>query len=80
MLLAAFTLSTYCSASDARNQTTKGMWVAKAVGIEPFTVVMDLEGTDGRERGEVNHFLHANLFDVQIFCFRFSLFYARLCG
>jgi hypothetical protein len=36
-----------------RSQTTKGIWIAKAVGIEPFTVVMDLEGTDGRERGEV---------------------------
>ncbi|CAA0823843.1 Protein ROOT HAIR DEFECTIVE 3 homolog 2 [Striga hermonthica] len=35
-----------------RSQTTKGIWIAKAVGIEPFTVVMDLEGTDGRERGE----------------------------
>ncbi|KAL6502196.1 hypothetical protein OROHE_024789 [Orobanche hederae] len=33
-------------------QTTKGIWIAKAVGIEPFTIVMDLEGTDGRERGE----------------------------
>jgi hypothetical protein len=56
----------YCSAATAaaRNQTTKGMWVAKAVGMEPFTVVMDLEGTDGRERGEVNDFLHANMFDV----------------
>ncbi|KAL3520395.1 hypothetical protein ACH5RR_018544 [Cinchona calisaya] len=35
-----------------RSQTTKGIWIAKGVGIEPFTVVMDLEGTDGRERGE----------------------------
>ncbi|KAH7666188.1 RHD3/Sey1 protein [Dioscorea alata] len=35
-----------------RNQTTKGIWIAKCVGIEPFTIVMDLEGTDGRERGE----------------------------
>ncbi|KAL6841646.1 hypothetical protein ACP4OV_028585 [Aristida adscensionis] len=39
-------------ALKGRNQTTKGIWIAKAVGIEPFTVVMDLEGTDGRERGE----------------------------
>ncbi|KAL6567199.1 hypothetical protein OROGR_000867 [Orobanche gracilis] len=31
---------------------TKGIWIAKAVGIEPFTIIMDLEGTDGRERGE----------------------------
>ncbi|KAM0872437.1 hypothetical protein ACQ4PT_038729 [Festuca glaucescens] len=43
---------TEMDALKGRNQTTKGMWVAKAVGIEPFTVVMDLEGTDGRERGE----------------------------
>ncbi|KAL3851566.1 hypothetical protein ACJIZ3_013448 [Penstemon smallii] len=35
-----------------RSQTTKGIWIAKALGIEPFTIVMDLEGTDGRERGE----------------------------
>ncbi|PUZ45319.1 hypothetical protein GQ55_8G213100 [Panicum hallii var. hallii] len=37
---------------DDRHQTTKGIWIAKAVGIEPFTVVLDLEGTDGRERGQ----------------------------
>uniref|UniRef100_A0A5B7BVP3 Putative Root hair defective 3 GTP-binding protein (RHD3) isoform 2 n=1 Tax=Davidia involucrata TaxID=16924 RepID=A0A5B7BVP3_DAVIN len=35
-----------------RSQTTKGIWIAKGVGIEPCTIVMDLEGTDGRERGE----------------------------
>ncbi|CAN7102630.1 unnamed protein product [Brassica rapa subsp. narinosa] len=35
-----------------RSQTTKGIWMAKCVGIVPFTLVMDLEGTDGRERGE----------------------------
>ncbi|RCV38703.1 hypothetical protein SETIT_8G163600v2 [Setaria italica] len=35
-----------------RHQTTKGIWIAKAVGVEPFTVVLDLEGTDGRERGQ----------------------------
>ncbi|KAK4772079.1 hypothetical protein SAY86_013854 [Trapa natans] len=35
-----------------RSQTTKGIWLAKAAGIEPLTLVMDLEGTDGRERGE----------------------------
>ncbi|KAL0743708.1 hypothetical protein Bca4012_085221 [Brassica carinata] len=32
--------------------TTKGIWIARCAGIEPCTVVMDLEGTDGRERGE----------------------------
>ena len=31
--------------------------MAHCVGIEPFTVAMDLEGTDGRERGEVNSIL-----------------------
>ncbi|KAI3806833.1 hypothetical protein L1987_22748 [Smallanthus sonchifolius] len=35
-----------------RSQTTKGIWMARCVGIEPCTIVMDLEGTDGRERGE----------------------------
>ncbi|KAK6264395.1 hypothetical protein SCA6_019829 [Theobroma cacao] len=35
-----------------RTQTTKGIWIAHCVGIEPFTMAMDLEGTDGRERGE----------------------------
>uniref|UniRef100_A0A0D3EQE7 GB1/RHD3-type G domain-containing protein n=2 Tax=Oryza TaxID=4527 RepID=A0A0D3EQE7_9ORYZ len=34
------------------SQTTKGIWMAKAHNIEPCTLVMDLEGTDGRERGE----------------------------
>jgi hypothetical protein len=54
----------FIAAAAARYQTTKGIWVAKAAGIEPFTLVMDLEGTDGRERGEVTCFLLANLFDV----------------
>ncbi|XP_074579536.1 protein ROOT HAIR DEFECTIVE 3-like [Curcuma longa] len=35
-----------------RSQTTKGIWLAKCRGIDPCTIVMDLEGTDGRERGE----------------------------
>ncbi|XP_028759325.1 protein ROOT HAIR DEFECTIVE 3 homolog 2-like isoform X1 [Neltuma alba] len=35
-----------------RSQTTKGIWIAKCVGIDPCTIAMDLEGTDGRERGE----------------------------
>ncbi|THG04860.1 hypothetical protein TEA_011959 [Camellia sinensis var. sinensis] len=39
-------------AFKARSQTMKGIWIAKAVGVEPCTIVMDLEGTDGRERGE----------------------------
>jgi ABC-type cobalamin/Fe3+-siderophores transport system ATPase subunit len=40
-------------AFKGRSQTTKGIWLAKAQNIEPCTLVMDLEGTDGRERGEV---------------------------
>ncbi|XP_047961737.1 protein ROOT HAIR DEFECTIVE 3 homolog 1-like [Salvia hispanica] len=39
-------------AFKGRSQTTKGIWMARCVGMEPCTVVMDLEGTDGRERGE----------------------------
>ncbi|KAG0500779.1 hypothetical protein HPP92_000851 [Vanilla planifolia] len=39
-------------AFKGRSQTTKGIWIAKCLGIEPCTIVMDLEGTDGRERGE----------------------------
>ncbi|MED6123013.1 Cell wall protein rhd3 [Stylosanthes scabra] len=39
-------------AFKGRSQTTKGIWMASCSGIEPCTVVMDLEGTDGRERGE----------------------------
>jgi hypothetical protein len=40
--------------------------MAKCVGIEPFTIAMDLEGTDGRERGEVVSFC------VDIYCFSFA--------
>ncbi|XP_031745912.1 protein ROOT HAIR DEFECTIVE 3 homolog 2 isoform X2 [Cucumis sativus] len=39
-------------AYKGRVQTTKGIWVAKCVATEPCTIAMDLEGTDGRERGE----------------------------
>ncbi|XP_072992138.1 protein ROOT HAIR DEFECTIVE 3 homolog 2-like isoform X2 [Typha latifolia] len=39
-------------AFKGRSQTTKGIWIAKSIDIEPCTIVMDLEGTDGRERGE----------------------------
>ena len=42
-----------------RTQTTKGIWMEREGGIEPCTLVMDLEGTDGRERGEVMLFLHS---------------------
>ncbi|KAL5544738.1 hypothetical protein UlMin_008522 [Ulmus minor] len=39
-------------AFKGRSQTTKGIWLARCAGIEPCTLVMDLEGTYGRERGE----------------------------
>ncbi|KAG5025927.1 hypothetical protein JHK86_021841 [Glycine max] len=39
-------------AFKGRSQTTKGIWMARCADIEPCTLVMDLEGTDGRERGE----------------------------
>ncbi|KAE8669731.1 Protein ROOT HAIR DEFECTIVE 3-like protein 2 [Hibiscus syriacus] len=39
-------------AFKGRSQTTKGIWMAKCAGIQPCTLIMDLEGTDGRERGE----------------------------
>ncbi|XP_034212675.1 protein ROOT HAIR DEFECTIVE 3 homolog 2-like [Prunus dulcis] len=44
------------NANSGRNQTTKGIWIAKCVGIEPCTIAMDLEGTDGRERGQDDTF------------------------
>ena len=33
--------------------------MSREAGIEPYTLVTDLEGTDGRERGEVMLFLHS---------------------
>ncbi|KAJ6417925.1 hypothetical protein OIU84_001332 [Salix udensis] len=39
-------------ADDGRKQTTQGIWIAKAIGIEPFTIAIDVEGSDGRERGQ----------------------------
>ncbi|XP_077226525.1 protein ROOT HAIR DEFECTIVE 3 homolog 2-like isoform X3 [Tasmannia lanceolata] len=39
-------------ALSGRSQTTKGIWIAKCVGIEPCTIAMDLEGTADTERGE----------------------------
>ena len=41
------------SISSHGQVTTKGIWLGKAKNIEPCTLVMDMEGTDGRERGEV---------------------------
>ncbi|XP_019198340.1 PREDICTED: protein ROOT HAIR DEFECTIVE 3 homolog 1-like isoform X1 [Ipomoea nil] len=39
-------------AYHGRLKTTNGVWIAKCDGIEPCTLVMDIEGTDGKERGE----------------------------
>lgn len=36
-----------------RQQTTRGVWLAAAPKVDdPRTLVLDLEGNDGRERGE----------------------------
>lgn len=44
---------TEMDALSGRSQTTRGVWLAPAPRIsEPLTLVMDLEGSDGRERGE----------------------------
>ncbi|KAI3761635.1 hypothetical protein L1987_52056 [Smallanthus sonchifolius] len=51
-----------------RPQTTEGIWIARCTGIEPFTIVMDLEGTDGRERGE-----DGTLFEKQSALFAIAL-------
>ncbi|KAL9372994.1 hypothetical protein Peur_035238 [Populus x canadensis] len=40
-------------ACRGRSQTTKGVWIGNCTRIEPFIMVMDLEGTDSRERGQV---------------------------
>jgi len=39
-------------ASDGRSQTTKGIWIANSPKMKRKTIAMDLEGSDGRERGE----------------------------
>ncbi|KAL1538426.1 protein ROOT HAIR DEFECTIVE 3-like isoform X3 [Salvia divinorum] len=41
------------NAQIGRGKTTKGIWIAEARSdIEPLAVVLDLEGTDGKEKGE----------------------------
>lgn len=38
---------------SGRRQTTKGIWLALGQKIQaPRTLLLDLEGSDGRERGE----------------------------
>jgi Root hair defective 3 GTP-binding protein (RHD3) len=34
-----------------RKQTTKGVWIARFA--DPGMIIMDVEGFDGKERGEV---------------------------
>lgn len=51
--------------SKRRCQTTKGIWIAKCVDIEPCTLAVDMEGTDGRERGEVINFLQSWIMTIQ---------------
>jgi len=38
------------NAQGGRGQTTKGIWMSKDPNRE--ILIMDVEGTDGRERGE----------------------------
>ena len=38
--------------SLGRSQTTQGVWLSRSESCATPTLVMDLEGTDGRERGE----------------------------
>ncbi|KAG0047943.1 Dynamin-like GTPase that mediates homotypic ER fusion [Gryganskiella cystojenkinii] len=39
---------------SSRQQTTKGIWISKGEGMK--VLIMDVEGTDGRERGEDQDF------------------------
>ncbi|KAG0493071.1 hypothetical protein HPP92_006469 [Vanilla planifolia] len=43
-------VASHLGCQTSRSQTTKGIWLARCVDIEPCTIVMDLEGSDGRER------------------------------
>lgn len=44
---------TEMNAMTGRQQTTRGVWLAASPKIDdPRTLVLDLEGNDGRERGE----------------------------
>mmetsp|Transcript_29954 Transcript_29954/g.41475 ORF Transcript_29954/g.41475 Transcript_29954/m.41475 type:complete len:854 (-) Transcript_29954:192-2753(-) len=40
------------NAAAGRSRTTKGVWMAQAPTIDNPVLVLDLEGNDGRERGE----------------------------
>nr|XP_034891432.1 protein ROOT HAIR DEFECTIVE 3 homolog 2-like [Populus alba]TKR99392.1 protein ROOT HAIR DEFECTIVE 3-like 2-like [Populus alba] len=43
---------TMMDAYEGRGQTTQGIWIGKGIGIEPFTIAMDVEGSDSSERGQ----------------------------
>eukprot|EP00899_Mesostigma_viride_P026035 jgi/Mesvir1/6616/Mv12750-RA.2 len=43
---------TEMDAYAGRSQTTRGVWLEQAEGIQPCTLVFDLEGNDSSERGE----------------------------
>ena len=75
-----------------RSQTTKGIWMARCAGIEPCTLVMDLEGTDGRERGEVffsfvnvktwftlivTLIMFQSLFPISTYCLHFYFIFSK---
>ncbi|KAH6774990.1 hypothetical protein C2S52_012551 [Perilla frutescens var. hirtella] len=36
--------------SKGRSQTTKGVWIVKAPDMDPLTLVLDMEGSDSKER------------------------------
>ncbi|MED6217531.1 hypothetical protein PIB30_018545 [Stylosanthes scabra] len=39
-------------AEEGRHQVTRGIWIARCAGIEPCTLVLDVEGTDGKENAD----------------------------
>ncbi|KAL9335535.1 hypothetical protein Peur_072716 [Populus x canadensis] len=43
---------TMMDAYEGRGQTTQGIWIGKGIGIEPFTIAIDVEGSDSSERGQ----------------------------
>jgi hypothetical protein len=45
-----------------RNQTTKGVWAAK--NNDSTILVMDIEGTDSKERGEQRMVISINSLDI----------------
>ncbi|KAG5028877.1 hypothetical protein JHK87_012391 [Glycine soja] len=52
----------------------QGIWIAKCAGIEPSTITMDLEGTDGRERGEVDCGWKDLTLNLNVACLEFEDF------